>query len=166
MKRCETVDNLLYRDAIRRRQLLHLRENSKPEIKTKYTIGKSDEYLARKLIKEFEELTDVFFENGAEHKFNFNQMCEFLKVLCFVGDDEKKTEKHGNSFYYSQEKSLLRDMWIILRGDQYGGVNERNLLVFLLAIMGLNFEIPPYIKPANSNNNKVVLPHNLNKILD
>ena len=33
------------------------------------------------------------------------------------------------------------DMWLVLKGDKLNGVTKRNLLVFLFAIVGLNFQI-------------------------
>ena len=33
------------------------------------------------------------------------------------------------------------DMWLVLKGDQFEGVTKRNLLVFLFAIVGLQFQI-------------------------
>ena len=32
-------------------------------------------------------------------------------------------------------------MWLVLKGDKFKGVTKRNLLVFLFAIVGLNFQI-------------------------
>ncbi len=40
------------------------------------------------------------------------------------------------------EKILLLQLWEILHGDHYKGVHRRNLLVFLLAVLGLSVEIP------------------------
>ena len=40
---------------------------------------------------------------------------------------------------FIQERTLLFDMWLVLKGDKYGGVTKRNLLVFLFAILGLKF---------------------------
>ena len=42
---------------------------------------------------------------------------------------------------FIQERTLMFDMWLVLKGDKFKGVTKRNLLVFLFAIVGLNFQI-------------------------
>mmetsp|Transcript_1692 Transcript_1692/g.1531 ORF Transcript_1692/g.1531 Transcript_1692/m.1531 type:complete len:163 (-) Transcript_1692:1171-1659(-) len=120
-------------------------EHAKKPEPPKFTLSKSDEYVAKRLIKEFEELADGFFNPNVEHRFNFIQMVEFLRLMGFI----KLNPAQVKTNYFQQERSLLFDMWIILQGERFNGVNERNLLVFLLSIMGLNFEIPPFVKQDN-----------------
>ena len=40
-----------------------------------------------------------------------------------------------------EDRTLLYNLWLILRGDTYNGVTKRNLLVFLFAVEGLKFQI-------------------------
>lgn len=142
MKRDAPVGEVLYRDALRRQTKSAENLNKKvTPVKMQYMNDSSKRFLAHKLIKEFEQKSEEFFEEFEEHRFDYLQMCEFLKVLKFV----RKCEDANNP-YFIHERTLLYDMWVVLKGDKYNGVNERNLLVILLAILGLNFPIPPYMQ--------------------
>ena len=142
MKRNESVQDILYNDALRRRE--KSAENSKHKKDTRkilYMNEQSKRFLARKLIREFEITSEEFFASfEGEHKFNYLHMCNFLKALRFLRNNEDTKNP-----YFVHERTLTYDMWVVLRGDKYNGVNERNLLVMLLAIMGLNLPIPPYV---------------------
>jgi hypothetical protein len=37
----------------------------------------------------------------------------------------------------SEERALLCEIWLILRGDQLGGISKRNLCLFLLTLIGI-----------------------------
>jgi len=139
IKREERIDSVLYKDAIRRQN--KSQENIKPKPSQKFLSDHSSKLLAKRLIKEFEEEAYNFFEPNKEHVFNYNEMCEFLRRLHFIKDIQDNASSH-----FIHQKSLLQILWAVLRGDKYGGVSSRNLLVFLLAIMGLNFEFPPSVR--------------------
>ena len=156
LKRDDPVGEILYKDALRRQtkstENLKLLSQAAFANKPSFVNESSKKMLAHKLIKEFEERTDEFFEQTQEHKFNYLHMCDFLKSLRFL-----RTNEDVKNQYFVHERTLLYDMWVILRGDQYNGVNERNLLVMLLAILGLNFPIPPYMTRINDSEHKDVL---------
>ena len=103
----------------------------------------SKRLLAHKLIKEFEQQSAKYFGESQEHRFNFAQISEFLRLLRFISARQDASNPH-----FIHESTLVYDMWSLLKGDRFSGVNERNLLVLLLAIIGLNFPIPKYVKPA------------------
>jgi hypothetical protein len=72
-------------------------------------------------------------------KVDLTQTAEILHKLGYIVDASRI-----DSSQYIQEKTLLMDMWVVLKGDEHHGVSKRNLLVFLLAIFGMKFEVPPY----------------------
>ena len=129
-----TISDALYQDAMRRKHKSVEMAKSRPERNLKYLSEKSAKLLALKLIKEFEEKANEYFH--------------FIKA-----------SENENTTYARHEKSLQQDLWLVLKGDKFKGVNERNLLVFLLAIMGLNFLIPGYVK-GNSNYTDQSFEHN------
>jgi hypothetical protein len=57
------------------------------------------------------------------------------------------------SINFVAERSLLNDIWVMFQGPQNGGISFRNLLFFLLAVSGLEIELPkmkkdtPYSSP-------------------
>ena len=62
-----------------------------------------------------------------------------IEKLCFIS---KKNIQLLESDELTTEKVLLLQLWEILHGDHYKGIHRRNLLVFLLAVLGLSVEIP------------------------
>ena len=148
-----TISDALYQDAIRRKHKSVEMAKRKPETNLKFLSEKSARLLALKLIKEFEDRANEYFGNR-EHTFTFPEMCEFLKMLHFT-----KASENGDTPYAAHEKSLQNDLWLVLKGEKFKGANERNLLVFLLAIMGLNFLIPAYVK-VNSNDKEQLFERN------
>ncbi len=63
------VQHLLYEDAKRRAQSAG---KSRPVPKLpRYTLNKSDEYIAKKLIRDFEELSNLYFPQQKEHRFTY-----------------------------------------------------------------------------------------------
>ena len=148
-----TISDALYQDAIRRKHKSVEMAKIRPDRNLKYLSEKSAKLLALKLIKEFEEKANEYFGDN-EHKFMYSEMCEFLKMLHFI-----KASENENTTYAQHEKSLQQDLWLVLKGEKFKGVNERNLLVFLLAIMGLDFLIPGYVK-VNSNDIEQLFEHN------
>ena len=136
----------LYNDAFRRiKKAQKLEKKREAELKKQqeetFVLQRSNRLAAERLIKEFEILSERFFAPNAEHKFNYLQMEEFLKMLNFL--DQVDNVKSKN---FARERTMLHDIWLILKGDEYDGVNERNLLLFLLAVMGFDFDIPPYVR--------------------
>ena len=150
LKRDEPAAELLYKDALRRQSKstvnLRLTAKSMGCGKSPFVNESSKRMLAHKLIKEFEAKTEEYFPPSQEHRFNYLSMTEFLRSLKFL---RTATTEDVKNPYFVHERTLLYDMWGLLRGDQFGGVNERNLLAMLLAILGLNFPIPHYT-PQNT----------------
>lgn len=140
------IDDILYNDALRRVRASQRRETKQEIPEYKVHINEtSTRMLAERLIREFEEHSEVFFKPNSEHRFNYLQMCEFMKMLKFVIHAEDTKNE-----YFLRERTLLYDMWLVLRGEEYSGVNERNLLLFLLGILELNFDLPPYIRAEHT----------------
>ena len=63
-------------------------------------------------------------------------MCEVMDRMGFI-----KSAQKLDSPNFIQERTLMFDMWLVLKGDKLNGVTKKNLLVFLFAIIGLNFQI-------------------------
>ena len=63
-------------------------------------------------------------------------MCEVMEKMGFIKSSQKLDSPN-----FIQERTLMFDMWLVLKGDKFNGVTKRNLLVFLFAIVGLNFQI-------------------------
>ena len=59
-----------------------------------------------------------------------------------------KTSQKLDSPNFIQERTLMFDMWLVLKGDKLDGVTKRNLLVFLFAIVGLQFQIAKDDEPV------------------
>ena len=67
---------------------------------------------------------------------NYTNICRILEKTGFIKDLVSLDSPN-----FIQERTLLFDMWLVLRGDKHNGVTKRNLLVFLFAILGLKFQI-------------------------
>lgn len=67
-------------------------------------------------------------------RIDFDEMCVIMQKTGLVKSVEKLFHQH-----YIQERTLLFDMWIVLRGDQGNGITKKNLLIFMLAILGIKF---------------------------
>ena len=135
----------LYADAEKRqgkanKTLENHMKDLKAQHNTSYVNQQSNKILAQSLIKEYEKQTSLIFQDS-EHKgkFDYSEMVCLLKSLNFVSNIEGVKDKSTNT-----EWMLLDKIWLILQGDQHDGINERNLLIFLLAILGLNPEFSPY----------------------
>lgn len=64
---------------------------------------------------------------------------------------------------FVQERTLLHDMWVGLEGPANQGVHVRNLLLFILGLMGLYFELPKiheynYCGKKNQNYTDISMP--------
>lgn len=68
----------------------------------------------------------------------------------FISSKEKV-----DSVNFVTERGLMNDVWVILEGPNNEGVSARNFLSLLLAIMGLNFDLPkttfPLSLPTNND---------------
>ncbi len=64
--------------------------------------------------------------------FLFDRMSDILQRMNYVSKNDKI-----DSVNFMIERGLINDMWIILEGTLNNGILPRNLLLFLLGIMGL-----------------------------
>ena len=133
----------LYQDVFRRKKAVIRKQRANEQAQSKlivYMNTSSTKMLAQRLIREFEVQSQAFFPPDHEHRFNYIQTGEFLRQLKFL-----VYSKSLNNRLFVKERTLLRDLWQVLRGDEFNGVTERNLLQFLLSILGLDIALPKYI---------------------
>ena len=123
----------------------------KPKSNTQNMSDASKRALATRFIKEFDTAILDFLEVGKEPKLDYIQINELLKKLSFLKDSETVDAPH-----FTPERILLYDMWYSLYGDKYKGVHRRNLLVFLLAVLGLHYQITKITKNNTKNANQMV----------
>ena len=43
---------------------------------------------------------------------------------------------------YTKERSLLFDLWKLLKGELFGGILKNNLCLFLIAVLGIHWTMP------------------------
>eukprot|EP00331_Platyophrya_macrostoma_P017792 CAMPEP_0176467726 /NCGR_PEP_ID=MMETSP0127-20121128/38619_1 /TAXON_ID=938130 /ORGANISM="Platyophrya macrostoma, Strain WH" /LENGTH=625 /DNA_ID=CAMNT_0017861059 /DNA_START=32 /DNA_END=1905 /DNA_ORIENTATION=- len=143
IKREMKIDTILYNDAMRRQKKAITFEKKLSQKKNKQhnvSEGSKRAYASR-FIREFESVISDFVQEEKEQKLNYLQLHELLKKLCFLQDDSKFEVP-----LEAPEIVLLHDMWYTLFADKFRGVHRRNLLVFLLAVLGLNFQITRILK--------------------
>jgi len=63
---------------------------------------------------------------------DYIKLGEILRRMNFLQSDRDFDNKHA------PERSLLYDIWFILKGDSFGGISKRNLCQFLLVLLGIN----------------------------
>lgn len=133
--RDQPVQELLYNDAIRRKDMSELRkkENSmKEKSKRSRKINEQNiEYLIHKFNKEFEPTFEAVSEQGEEGTsdiLNYRQLGELLFDMGFLS---------GASSSESEERILLSSMWTGLGGAQNEGLNKEVIRAFLLAVEGV-----------------------------
>lgn len=88
--------------------------------------------MAQKFIKEFEIVLSEVITSEEEPCIDYIKMSEIFRRLCFIHND--------NDFdnpAIGQERSLLYDIWTILKGEEYGGITRRNLCQFCLVLIGI-----------------------------
>ena len=144
LPREKKADIRLYEDYFtREKKILVKREENKPKIgfPCQYpSISSkkiSKKLIAAAFIKEFDEISSNFLINGQDLKFEYLSVCEILKLMGFITNCENLS---GGLF--EKERTLLFEIWWSLKGEEFLGVNSRNLCLFLLAILGLTAKIP------------------------
>jgi len=142
LKRDKKIEDILYSDYERRKQksVQSSRANQKSE--SRIMSSSSQRALATRFIKEFDLAIVEFLEVGKPPKLDYIQLNEFLRKMRFLIESEQVDSPH-----FTPERILLHDMWYILQADKYKGVHRRNLLVFLLAVLGLHYQITKIQKP-------------------
>ena len=132
----EKIENLLYKDAQRRKEKLekNIMEKNTQKVftKKKYVSSKSEKIVVQKFMKDFDSTIDQMLgkECRGEARLDYITMSEILKKMGFLNCTE-----NSESAQFSQERTLLHDIWIILNGNTKKGIIKRNLCVFLLAII-------------------------------
>ena len=152
MKRESKIDTILYNDAMRRvkKSLAYDKKPNKPKQPTNNMSEESRKALASRFIREFEIVLAEILEGDKEQKMDYIQLNEFLKKLSFLKDADKVDLPQ-----FTPERILLYDLWYTMYADKFKGVHRRNLLVFLLAVMGLNYQITK-IQKSEANQSQAV----------
>ena len=127
----EKVEDLLYKDAIRRssNSTKNTQIQSKtqiPEISLQVFSNNSNKILEKKFLKQFSSVLP------ARNKFDYISLHEVMKKLGFI---LSKNENDSSV----KERTLLLKIWTYLDGEENKEISRRNLAVFLLAILGLPY---------------------------
>ena len=151
IKRDLKIDSILYNDAMRRQKkaLVYEKKVTQKKGKSHATSDGSKKAYATRFIREFETVFTDFIQDEKEQKLDYNQLSELLKRLCFLKEAQKVDQTQN-----TPEQVLLYDLWYTLFADKYKGLHRRNLLVVLLAVLGLNFQITKIQKPDSDETNK------------
>jgi len=152
MQRDAKVEDILYGDAFRRLQKKsYVSKHIQKEKKNPPTplSQASKKALTTRFIREYDMIITDILEGDQEAKLSSTQLLEFLKRLSFI--KEYENTRHP---YFIQERVLLYDMWQALNADRHQGIHRRNLLVFLLSVLNMNFTITKILK--NQSNNSTV----------
>lgn len=133
--RDQPVQELLYNDALRRKDMTELRKQQntiKEKSKRSRELNETNiEYLIHKFNKEFEpafEAVSSQGEEGASEILNYRQLGELLFDMGFLS---------GSASSESEERILLSSMWTGLGGAQSDGLNKEVIRAFLLAVEGV-----------------------------
>lgn len=130
----QPVQELLYNDALRRKDMDELRKAkiSKEQSKREKDVNeKNIEYLIHRFNKEFEPTFEAISQHGDEGQtdlLNYRQLGELLFDMGFLS---------GSSSSESDERILLSSMWTGLGGAQNEGLNKEVIRAFLLAVEGV-----------------------------
>lgn len=122
LQRTQPVENILYNDAIRRKNK-EVKEVS--YLVPKFITSSSEKVLITKLKREFEEgffLIDI----DSTGEVNYTRMIELFRQLSMVKDDSKREE----------ERLLILEAWKMMSNDNSSACTKPSLLVFILAVMG------------------------------
>lgn len=133
--RDQPVQDLLYNDALRRKDMSELRKqqtNIKEKSKRSREVNESNiEYLIHRFNKEFEptyEAVAAQSEEGTPEILNYRQLGELLFDMGFLS---------GSASSESEERILLSSMWTGLGGAQQEGLHKEVIRAFLLAVEGV-----------------------------
>jgi len=144
LKREGRIEDHLYQDAIRRHRDSVTSASAKPKPAKPKISESTQKALAMRFIKEF-DLAILDYLHEGESKLDYLRLNEFLRKLCFLRESERIESPH-----FTPERLLLFDLWYMLQGDKRKGIHRRNLLVFCLAILGLQFQITKIEKGEES----------------
>lgn len=133
--RDQPVQELLYNDALRRKDMNELRKQKndiKEMSKRKRDLNETNiEYLIHRFNKEFEPTFEAVAHQGEEEAsdiLNYRQLGELLFDMGFLS---------GSASSESEERILLSSMWTGLGGAQNEGLHKEVIRAFLLAVEGV-----------------------------
>lgn len=155
----------LYNDAFRRReQMEKLSSQSVSKLQSPTISRSSQRLLQKKVVREYENAVESLFgKTSLTAKFDLTNIIAIFHALGFVpaqkrsgmlggkslGDGETTANNIAensnsgdimNHITFMQSKLLINDVWQILLGQQQNGVTNRNLMVMVLAIYGLQYD--------------------------
>ena len=158
MVRNEPIEQILYKDAQRRQEGYRKNQASKskePVSSYKPMNATSEKLIIQRFIKEFEAATIKVLKepsNELNILLDYLSIGEILKNMGFLSLKEPQDSISGS---IPQERSLLSDLWTILKGETYNGVSKRNLCMFLLSVQGLFWSENSRNVQNNENNGSV-----------
>jgi hypothetical protein len=132
--RDQPVQELLYNDALRRKDMNELKKQKiiQENSKKKAPINENNiEYLIHRFNKEFEPTFEAVAQQGEEGPseiLNYRQLGELLFDMGFLS---------GSASSESEERILLSSMWTGLGGAQNEGLHKEVIRAFLLAVEGV-----------------------------
>jgi hypothetical protein len=133
--RDQPVQELLYNDALRRKDMNELRKQKtsiKEKSKRSREVNENNiEYLIHRFNKEFEPTFEAVAqqsEEGVTDVLNYRQLGELLFDMGFLS---------GSASSESEERILLSSMWTGLGGAQNEGLSKEVIRAFLLAVEGV-----------------------------
>ena len=137
--RDQPVQDLLYNDALRRKDMNALRKQKiiKESTKKKSNVNEINiEYLIHRFNKEFEPTFEAVAQQGEEGPseiLNYRQLGELLFDMGFLS---------GSASSESEERILLSSMWTGLGGADNDGLHKEVIRAFLLAVEGVKITEP------------------------
>eukprot|EP01017_Pseudomicrothorax_dubius_P024155 TRINITY_DN2570_c0_g1_i3.p1 TRINITY_DN2570_c0_g1~~TRINITY_DN2570_c0_g1_i3.p1 ORF type:complete len:569 (+),score=105.27 TRINITY_DN2570_c0_g1_i3:61-1707(+) len=135
MKRDRSVDQILYSDASRRIKERAAANETPIATARQPNIG-SQRVIAERLLREVES---IVASDGIQI-LDLSGLLSVLKTLQFVSPGLALEDVEASPFH-AQEKVLVLDIWNALKGQKYNGITIRNLVTFLLAILGIQSNI-------------------------
>lgn len=133
IKRSESIDKILYEDALRRRN----KSVDMTDSRIKLISDRSEKVLVKKFKEEFNETWKSLDPDGS-NKLNYTKLSEILKQLAFIKKDS------------SQERMLLLKMWKIVGGEEKNYITKEDLYTFLQAILSFPTTSRPLDESMNS----------------
>ena len=155
MVRNEPIEDILYKDAQRRQEgyKKKLSKSKEPtSIIQKQMNSNSEKLIIQRFIKEFEGAIVRVLNNPPDNNelnvpLDYLSISEVMKCLGFLSQKEPTDPNALGSIPI--ERSLLSDLWTILKGEEYGGISKRNLCMFLLSVQGLYWSEGPHTTGSN-----------------
>eukprot|EP01017_Pseudomicrothorax_dubius_P048145 TRINITY_DN870_c0_g1_i8.p1 TRINITY_DN870_c0_g1~~TRINITY_DN870_c0_g1_i8.p1 ORF type:complete len:933 (+),score=197.55 TRINITY_DN870_c0_g1_i8:99-2897(+) len=136
LQREDSVESILFSDARRRQE----KRESKvaPQTSTGPTTlsETSQKALMNRFIREF----DIAITEVPETSLNIESIIRILKKLDFL-THSFDVNREDSSPFFTQESTLLNDLWDALGGPMFGRITKYNLSVFLLAVLGLKADV-------------------------